>query len=565
MSDRISRRELLGASALAAVGTAVGAAPALAASAPSWLPATWDDEADVLIVGCGAAGLCAAIQAKLDGAEDVLVLEAAPEHHAGGSTRVSGGLVFMPNDVESALAYQGALNGPYKVDDDIMDAWAHGVGGNKAWLNEEIGLPMLPSGFSSPEFPGLPGSEGAVSYTVDGGVAGAGLWQPLFDKASQLGARFAYDARATELVFEPETREVYGVRLEDGRAVKGRKGTVLALGGFTNNQDMVQDYFCGGGASKILAIGSPYNRGDGVVMAQQVGARLWHMNNYSGNGVAVLGADDWTNNATSFSSPAKDWIYVGPDGKRFMYEESNGLNRHGRISDRGAWPVLSVPTTSWMVFGSDCFGAEEMSFNKITYMVWTGYMGTLTATSNQEMVDQGLVKKADTLEELAALTGLPADELVRTVTAYNENAAAGVDPEFGRGEALYSNYFFNPDAGTTGSAEEAADEIVAVEPFELQELKAPFYAIEIRAAFMNTQGGRQAQRPEPGARLQGRTHRAPVFRRRVRCRLPVHVQRRRQHLRRHLLGPRGRRPGGSAGAVGVGGPFTTAGPLPRAS
>ena len=252
---------------------------------------------------------------------------------------------------------------------------------------------------------------------------------------------------------------------------------------------MISDYYCGAGASKVFVIGSPYDRGDGVRMAQQIGARLWHMNNYSGNGAAVAGSNDWTNTATSFSSSQKDWIYVGPDGKRFMNEEENGLNRHGRVKSAGAWPVLSVPTTSWMVFGSDCFEAEEMSFNKINYMVWTGFMGTLTAKSNQEMVDQGIILAAETLEELAEKTGLPAAQLAKTVEDYNANAQANEDPDFGRGQALYSNYFYNPDAASTGSAEDPDEQIIALESFDLQQINPPYYAVEIRAAFMNTQGG----------------------------------------------------------------------------
>lgn len=491
MDTTLSRRGFVAGAVVA--GTSVAAASisqqARAEEESSWLPQKWDEEANIVIVGCGAAALSAAIQANIDGDEDVLVLEAAPEQYAGGNTRVSGGLVFIPDTPEDALAYQQALNCEYKVDEDILKAWAQGVCGNMEWLTNEMGLDMVPSGFSSPEFPGLPGGEHVVTYIVNGTGGGSGLWQPLYDDAIARGTRMLFDARVTELIFEPSTREVYGVRSEDGRTFKARKGVVLALGGFTNNQGMIQDYFCGGGASKVLVIGSPYNRGDGITMAQQIGARLWHMNNYAGSGVGVLGTNDWTNNATAFSTSLKDFIYVDPEGKRFMREEDTDLNRHGRIKKDGAWPVLSVPTTSYMIFGSDTFNSREMLFNGITYMTWTGFMDTIPAKTNQEMVEQGLLVTADTIEELAEKIGLPAEDLANTVNTYNENAAANIDPDFNRGQAIYSNYFYNPNAGTTDSAENAEEEIVAVEAFDLQPINPPFYAMEIRAQFMNTQGG----------------------------------------------------------------------------
>ena len=95
-----------------------------AASTIGNLPAEWDVEADVVVIGMGGAGLSAAIAAKLAGVESVIMIEAASEEEAGGTTRVSGDMLMIPDDVDGALAYQTALNGPYVVDPDCMRAWA---------------------------------------------------------------------------------------------------------------------------------------------------------------------------------------------------------------------------------------------------------------------------------------------------------------------------------------------------------------------------------------------------------------------------------------------------------
>jgi len=75
-------------------------------------PTKWDDEADVVVVGYGFAGSAVAIAAH-DAGASVLMLEKAPEEHKGGNSRVSGNILFWPNDVEKAKTYFKALAGPY--------------------------------------------------------------------------------------------------------------------------------------------------------------------------------------------------------------------------------------------------------------------------------------------------------------------------------------------------------------------------------------------------------------------------------------------------------------------
>ena len=84
----------------------------------------WTDEADVVIVGLGGAGLSAAATMALEDLGSALILEAAPEELSGGNTRVSGQIVFCPDNPEAAIEYQTALNGMYSVPDDIMQTWA---------------------------------------------------------------------------------------------------------------------------------------------------------------------------------------------------------------------------------------------------------------------------------------------------------------------------------------------------------------------------------------------------------------------------------------------------------
>ena len=79
----------------------------------------WDYEAGVVVLGTGAAGLMTAMTAHDQGA-DVLILEKAPEAHAGGNTRVSGQGYWCPSDSDKAVEYQKAMGDGYSIPDDMV-------------------------------------------------------------------------------------------------------------------------------------------------------------------------------------------------------------------------------------------------------------------------------------------------------------------------------------------------------------------------------------------------------------------------------------------------------------
>ena len=116
---KISRRSFLKAAATGIGSTALSGLGAVKAEAmqPDQIK-KWDDEAGVVVLGIGAAGLMTAITAYDKGA-DVLILEKAPEAHAGGNTRVSGQGYWCPADTDKAVEYQKSLSDGYPIPDEI--------------------------------------------------------------------------------------------------------------------------------------------------------------------------------------------------------------------------------------------------------------------------------------------------------------------------------------------------------------------------------------------------------------------------------------------------------------
>jgi 3-oxosteroid 1-dehydrogenase len=290
-----------------------------------------------------------------------------------------------------------------------------------------------------------------------------------------------YGTPATKLVQDQVTKEILGVLAEsDGKevAIKAKRGVVMTLGGFENNPWMVGQYTSPG--CVFHTRGSPGNTGDGIIMATEVGAQLWHMCGTEAYtpGVAPL-PDEYPNMAMGlrYSHSSTPCIFVSNYGKRF-YREDRGTGHqkeHPELyfdgwgdepasrSDYPNYPRYLIFDQTHLEVGPIASGGF---IEKKGLYRWS--------EDNSTEIASGLIMKADTIEELAlkikASPGNPSPwnpegrmdpaTLKETVTKYNQYCAAGEDPDFGR----------DPET------------LVPIET-------PPFYAVEAYSGFTNTQGG----------------------------------------------------------------------------
>lgn len=493
----LSRRSFLKGAALAGIagiGTGALGGCASASEAPSqadYLPASWDGEADVIAVGYGGAGSAAAITMAMEELGTCIVLEAAPEGEEGGNSRVCGQNMLIPQDVESAIKYQKALNSVYTLSDDpqkedeLYQAWATELCKNKEWL-ESLGATVTSTNMNSHEFPEIPGNEtGATCYLIDNIVGKEALWNVLKEQEEYFDLDIRYGTRAVKLVRNPETNEALGVEADqDGKTVyfKANKGIVLSCGGFENNVEMAKTY-APSGTYWDRIFGTPYNRGDGFKMIAPFGADIWHTNNYTGLGYAYLLDGDDSPFAWMASFGDKDWINVGPNGKRYINEEIKDTSRHGKININGMYQYAPANMPAFTVFGQGSFDTLAITH---AGMGWLEIVKGYIADDAQGLLDAGVIKKADTVEELAKIIGYDPATLAETIEEYNGYCADGVDPDFHRGEPIHEEL----STGLGLSAEEiAAATDKATEGFELKAIESPYYAMEMRCYMGNTQGG----------------------------------------------------------------------------
>ena len=493
IASMMDRRSFVGSAGATAGALALGAGVVGRASAGEGATA-WDQECDILVVGYGGAGAAAAITAAQEELGDVLVIEAAPEGDEGGNTRTCGQIIFCPRSVEGALEYQGNLNAEYRVADDLMQAWAEEITKNAEWLRS-IGANPEETSTASPEFPDVAGSEASCNYVIDGTMGSESLWKVLKAKESELGISVLYGTRALELV--SDAGEVHGVIAEsDGAevAIKARKAVILACGGFENDPEMVSNYHpLGMNGAYVIPLGTPYNRGDGIRMAQRLGCGLWHMNNFSRGGWAapfLCDRDDEFARCGTFPAyPSRDYIYVGPDGKRWGYEEATGLTRHGKTLVHSVYMDQQVPEPGYVILGSKCFEGGRLASALPYLAAWS--MGKMdTDGTNEGDVEKGRILKGETAEELAEKLGLDPEALSATIEEYNANAANNEDPIWGRGQDFYSdNQDMTGRDNSKFEKEEGEEATPAVDAFNLVPLDPPYYGFPLYIGLLNTQGG----------------------------------------------------------------------------
>lgn len=482
----MSRRSFLGG--LSASAIALGALAVTGCSAGNGngganvASVKWDEETDVLVVGYGGSGASAAIAAAEAGA-DVLIIEKAPEGDEGGNTSVSGGGAVIATDPDVAFDFL-KFQMPDTVDDEEIKGFVKELAELPAWLKEHGIEPQItdvkPGGGAGAMYTALPTSAGMGQMLSVGGT-GASLFKALKEVAeSTAGVRVKYELAGSKLVFDPETKEVFGVIAIDaaGNAVRIRanRAVVLTCGGFENNHKMLTTYYPP--MMPIYPCGTPYNTGDGIRMVQEVGAELrgfssaeWglHCCKPASDEVGVGCCMAWSDvNAWSHS------VIVNKQGKRFVNEGAPTVSAFPTVlrplHDKTQLPELAfsmetvdyVNLPMFVVMDSAKInnGPVFTAAGKTSGNHWANVHKWYSwSDDNQAEIQKGWLVKGDTIEELAQKLGIDPAGLVETVARYNEACASGVDGEFGRVNGL------DPVA------------------------EGPFYGCELGLGIINTQGG----------------------------------------------------------------------------
>lgn len=432
----------------------------------------WDDEADVVVLGFGLAGTCTAIEAiDTDPDANVLIVEKMPEGREGGNSRVSGQTLCPAHDVEKLMDYQRRLNEPNPIPEDLLRTWATNVVEIEPWIERmasEVGADYARG--SGPdadetifEYEEL-GARTAIDYNATVPPMPSGVWNVFREQIRRRPVRTVYDSRATDLVQDPDTLEVFGVIVNCNgklRAIKANKAVVMCTGGFENNLNMQKNFW---GVDRAYPLGAPSNTGDGINILQRAGAELWHMRNQTQSGGLwpALKVPDYEGAIfRNIHMTAGSWVDVAADSERFYDEGTHHRWTHFHRKYHGVWndfPFWQVQPMH-MIFDDetrkkDCIATQPL-------MGWTAVAeGYVWSEDNNSEVQKGWIVKAGSIAELAKLIDRDPETLTATVNRYNQHCETGEDTDFERPRST-------------------------MEPI----VNPPFYAVEIVPGIINTTGG----------------------------------------------------------------------------
>ncbi len=372
----------------------------------------FDLEADLVVVGHGAAGGCAAIEAARAGAS-VLVLERMSR--GGGAAALSTGLTYFgggtriqracgfEDSVPDMQAYlrlaAGAQADPERVRLYCEGSVEHfewfcalGVEWNESYLDDKVTHPL------SADCLLFTGNEDVWPFCEQArpvprghkpareGEAGGYLMERVLRATAASGARVLHDCLVERLVQREDGRVVGVAARREGRTLfaLARRGVILAAGGFVMNREMLARH-----APPLLCInyptGTPGDDGRGIRMGTGAGGEAVNM----GEGLLL---NSWYPPASHLMG-----ILVDAGGQRFVNEDAS----IGRTSDA---IVMKADARAWLVVDDSIYGRTQARHR--------------------------IAAVEESFEALEAALGIPEGALVRTVLAYNEGAEKGVDPGF---------------------------------------------------------------------------------------------------------------------------------------
>ncbi len=413
----------------------------------------WTESADVVVVGCGFAGAVAAIAAR-DAGASVLVVEKMPD--AGGISVCSFGGVRTAKSAAAALTYLRRTNAD-TAPDGVLKVLARGMVDlprQIAALARGVGArPVLRPSPANYPFPGnrtfgfvnieeIDGFDPASAYPhVRGAPGGAMMFQMLERNLALRGIEVRTRMPVRRLIADA-TGRICGVIVRRGRgetAIRVRRAVVLTCGGFEASPDMQRQFWV---ERPVLNAAFRGNTGDGIRMAQQAGADLWHMWHYHGSygfahtdpgypfGIRTKRLPDWQPGQKLRGDVRMPWILLDRRGRRFVNEYDPYLQDTGARAFTRYDPMAQdyAATPAWLI--ADSVGARLYPFGRPT---WNERgVGYEWSADNTREIALGILKRAGDMAALARGTGIAMPALQDAVRRWNAQCRDGRDADWGR-------------------------------------------------------------------------------------------------------------------------------------
>jgi succinate dehydrogenase/fumarate reductase flavoprotein subunit len=417
-------------------------------------PEAFNESVDVIVVGYGFAGGAAAIAAADSGCR-VLILEKMSV--PGGISICSGGGLRIASDPVKALAYLTATNDG-TIDAPLLERFAREMTELRHRVEElaqasraTLKIVARPANYALPgwdtfdflEVAHVPGFDALAEFPHARSLrAGINAFKVVSDNVrARPSIEVRFRSPVNRLECDSGGRVCGVVASVGGRIMRigARRGVILACGGFEADAAMKRQYWQ---MHPVLPSATRGNTGDGIRMAQALGADLRHMWHYHGSygfrhpdpkyvfGIRTKKLPDWTPGVLA-TNVQLSWILVNRDGRRFMneyepYAHDTGHRPFDRF-DPATLRLPSVPAT--MIFDETRRRAYPVARSFINDPEIPCYDWS---EDNLKEVEIGILKRAETIDDVGKALGLDALVLHATLDAWNALCGSDALDVFGR-------------------------------------------------------------------------------------------------------------------------------------
>jgi flavocytochrome c len=370
-----------------------------------------EKKSDVVVIGAGGAGLAAAVSAHQNGAK-VLVLEKMPM--VGGNT-IRSGAAYNAVDPKRQLA-QG-------IEDSTEKHYTHTYEGG-----DRLGKPEMVKTLIEKAYPALEWLESmGMKFKDEIFTVLGSLWPRSHKPEKPLGTGYIetymnyidkhssdievmLNTRATELIVENGRVVGVGAENEEGTVIaKANSGVIIATGGFGANINARNHYNnMWPELTNIKTTNHPGATGDGMWMAEKIGASLIGMEQIQ---LLPMGDPETGSLSGNIEQGVENRIFVNKDGDRFVDE---GARRD--IMTKALFE--QEDSFMWVILDKHSYPTSDTKNN-------------FNETIDQ-LIEQGVAYKADTLEDLANQIGVDPANLVKSVDTFNNAVDKKIDDPFGR-------------------------------------------------------------------------------------------------------------------------------------
>jgi flavocytochrome c len=380
-------------------------------------------EADIAIVGAGAAGVAAGIDARDAGARAIAFDKSA---EPGGAAIISGGGCLI---VGSPLQKEHGINDTPDLAFKDWIVWG-GPSADEVWARfyiehtlhdlyhwaERMGVKWVDLKFQEGN---------SVLRWTRAERNGLGLMTQMIERFRKTGGEIVPETEVTALTVERgRVTGLEGRNPKTGEPMKVKsKAVVVTTGGFNSNLDMVLEFNPGLKSGKVL-VGSGFgSTGAGHKLVQQVGGYLTHMDHIWFYVYATPDYRDPAQRRGLVFRLVPGYIWANQQGRRFHNEAMSGGNSATPAlmaqNPRHAWAIMDTPMTATMEVADPYYRDGDK---------------VVRAKVEELLNNSPFIRKADTLAELAAKMDVDVSTFLATVERYNKACAQGLEtePEFGK-------------------------------------------------------------------------------------------------------------------------------------